>query len=248
MKPTEKDIALLERHFDAELNDEEKKYFASRVEQDKDFNALVQREKIIIGAIRNQGLLDNLAYLKSIEEKIEGNHSHPFSSNFKTWHYYSAAAVIVLLIAVKFLLPSQQETPEQLFTSYFKVYPNVFEPAVRGTDLATKRTEAFQAYDQGDYQKASGLFTNLLNEKRDSEVLFLLGNTNLMLGRVEEAQKNFVTLIEEFDDLDLLAKWYLSLSYLKSGDKENARKILRELGETEISYASKAKELLEKVD
>jgi TolA-binding protein len=248
MKPTEKDIALLERYFDAELNDEEKKYFASRVEQDKDFSALVQREKIIIGAIRNQGLLDNLSYLKSIEEKIEGNHSIPFHSNLKTWHYYSAAAVIVLLIAVKFLLPSQQETPEQLFTSYFKAYPNVFEPTVRGTDLATKRTEAFQAYEQGDYQKASDLFTTLLNEKRESEVLFLLGNTNLMLGRVEEAQKNFVTLIEEFDDLDLLAKWYLSLSYLKSGDKDNARKILRELGETEISYASKAKELLEKVD
>src|SRR3990170_6900990 len=120
MKPTEKDIALLERYFDAELNEEEQKHFASRVEQDKDFNALVQREKVIIGAIRNQGLLDNLAYLKSIEEKIEGNHSIPFHSNFRTWHYYSAAAVIVLLIAVKFLLPSSQEPSQQLFTSYFK--------------------------------------------------------------------------------------------------------------------------------
>src|SRR5688572_9348076 len=126
MKPTEKDITLLERYFDAELNEEEQKYFASRVEQDKDFSALVQREKIIIGAIRNQGLLDNISYLKSIEEKIEGNHSIPFHSNLKIWHYYSAAAVIVLLIAVKFLLPSQQKSPEQLFTRYFHAYPNVF--------------------------------------------------------------------------------------------------------------------------
>ena len=76
----------------------------------------------------------------------------------------------------------------------------------------------------------------------------MLGNTNLMLGQVTEAKENFVTLINDFDDMDLQAKWYLSLCYLKSDDRENARKMLRELGQTEISYASKAKELLEKID
>lgn len=248
MKPTENDITLMERYFDAELNEEEMKHFVSRVEQDEAFKALVQREKIIIGAIRSQGLVDNLNYLKSIEEKLQGEHAITSPSLIKKWHYYAAAASIVLLLAVKFLLPSQQQTSEQLFADYFNAYPNIFEPTVRGTDDATKRTEAFQAYEHGDYKKASLLFTNLLKEKRESEVLFLLGNSNLMLGQVGQAQENFVTLIQEFDNLDLQAKWYLSLCYLKSGDKENARKILRELEQTEISYASKAKELLEKVN
>jgi Tfp pilus assembly protein FimV len=75
----------------------------------------------------------------------------------------------------------------------------------------------------------------------------LLGNANLMVGRVEEAKQNFITLNDKFDSLDLQAKWYLSLCYLRTGDVEQARKILRELGETDISYASKARELLEKV-
>jgi hypothetical protein len=248
MKPTEKDITLLERYFDAELNEAEMKEFTSRVELDKDFNALVKREKVIIGAIRNQGLLDNLAYLKTIEEKIEGDQAIDHRFNFKTWHYYSAAAVIVLLIVVKLLLPSEQQTSQELFTSYFKAYPNMFEPTLRGTQETTKRTEAFQAYEQGDYKKASLLFTEFLKEKQEPGMLLLLGNSNLMLGQVSEAQKNLVTLIEQSDELDIQAKWYLSLSYLKSGDKERARKILKELGGTEISYASKAKELLEKVD
>jgi tetratricopeptide (TPR) repeat protein len=247
MKPTENDITFVERYFDAELNEEEKKHFASRVKQDEAFRSLVQREKIIIGAIRNQGLVDNLHYLKSVEEKLQGNHAVVFPSRIKTWYYYAAAASIAILVAVTFLLPSQ-ESSDQLFASYFSVYPNVFEPTVRGTAQATTRTEAFQAYEQGDYEKASLLFTDLVKEKNEPGVLLLLGNTNLKLGRVEEAKKNFVTLIKDFDDLDLQAKWYLSLSYLKSGDKENARKILRELGETEISYASKAKELLKKVN
>ena len=247
MKSTEHDITLMERYFDSELSAEEMATFSARLQHDEIFRSLVEREKIIIGAIRNQGLLDNLHYLKSVEEKIQGNHAHPSFASIRTWYYYAAAAVVVLLIAVKVLLPSQQNT-DDLFAEYFKPYPNVFEPTVRGTDMTTKRTEAFQAYEKKNYKQAALLFNELLAAKKESEVLFLLGNTNLMLGQVTEAKENFVTLINDFDDMDLQAKWYLSLCYLKSDDRENARKMLKELGESEISYASKAKELLEKVD
>ena len=114
--------------------------------------------------------------------------------------------------------------------------------------MTTKRTEAFQAYEAKNYKQAAVLFNELLAAKKESEILFLLGNTNLMLGQVTAAQENFITLINDFDDMDMQAKWYLSLCYLKSDDRENARKMLNELGETEISYASKAKELLKKID
>ena len=248
MKPTEQDIALVEKYFDAELSEAELTLFNSKVAQDEAFKSLVHREKIIIGAIRNQGLMDNLQYLKSIEDKIQGDQANPAGPRIKTWYYYAAAAVVTLLISVTFFLFPSQHTSEDLFASYFTAYPNVFEPTMRGTDMTTDRTEAFQAYEQKDYQKAAELFTALLAEEKDPEVLLLLGNSNLMLGRTAEAQQNFVTLIQDFDDLDIPAKWYLSLSYLKSGDRENARKILAELGETEVSYASKAKELLDKVD
>lgn len=237
----------MEKYFDSELNVEEMAAFTARLQHDEIFRSLVEREKIIIGTIRNQGLLDNLHYLKSVEEKIQGNHAHPSFARVRTWYYYAAAAVVALLIAVKVLLPGQASSDE-LFAEYFTPYPNVFEPTMRGMDMTTKRTEAFQAYEHKNYSRAAVLFNELLAVKKESEILFLLGNTNLMLGQVDEARENFVTLINDFDDMDLQAKWYLSLCYLKSDDRENARKMLRELGETEISYASKAKELLEKVD
>ena len=237
----------MEKYFDSELSVEEMERFTVRLQNDEEFKSLVEREKIIIGAIRNQGLLDNLHYLKSVEEKIQGNHAHHSVGHLRTWYYYAAAAVVALLIAVKVLLPAQQNT-DDLFAEYFKPYPNVFEPTVRGTDMTTKRTEAFQAYEKKNYKQAALLFNELLATKKESEILFLLGNTNLMLGQVTEAKGNFVTLINDFDDMDLQAKWYLSLCYLKSDDRENARKMLKELGESEISYASKAKELLEKVN
>ena len=64
-------------------------------------------------------------------------------------------------------------------------------------------------------------------------MLLLLGNANLMLGNIEEAQNNFLTLIKNFDELDGQAKWYLGLSYLKQGQKEKAKLILQELGNPE---------------
>jgi len=247
MKPTEHDITLMERYFDSELSVEEMATFSVRLQQDEIFRSLVEREKIIIGAIRNQGLLDNLHYLKSVEEKIQGNHAHHSVARVRTWYYYAAAAVVALLISVKVLLPGQP-TSDELFAEYFTPYQNVFEPKTRGADMATKRTEAFQAYEQKNYKEAAILFNELLAAEKRSDILFMLGNTNLMLGQVTEAKENLVTLINDFDDLDLQAKWYLSLCYLKSDDRENARKMLGELGQTENSYASRAKELLEKID
>lgn len=247
MKHTEQDIALVEKFFDAELSAEELRHFNSRVEHDESFKALVHREKVIIGAIRNQGLIDNLQYLKSIEEKIQGNQSYPTASGIKTWYYYAAAAVVALLIAFAFLLPGGQSNDE-LFAAYFSPYPNIVEPTVRGNDVATDRTAAFQAYERKDFQAAATGFEELIDAKEEPGLLLLLGNSNLMLGNAKEAQENFITLINKYDDFDMQAKWFLSLSYLKSGDTENARKILKELGETEVSYASKAKELLEKVN
>lgn len=247
MKPTENDITLVERYFDAELTGDETIQFNNRVAQDEAFKALVQREKIIIGAIRNQGLLDNLQYLKSIEEKIQGEQSQPPASKIKSWYYYAAAAIITIVLAVRILLPTQPSTDE-LFASYFTPYQNIFEPTTRGEQLESKRVLAFQAYDQQNYEMAATLFSDVFQKEPASEILFLLGNSNLMLGKTQEAQENFVTLIKNFDDLDLQAKWYLSLCYIKNGEQENARKILSELGNTKSSYASKATELIKKLD
>ncbi len=247
MKPTEQDITLVEKYFDSELSSDELSRFNARIEHDEDFKALFQREKIIIGAIRNQGLIYNLLYLKSVEEKIQGEQSYPIASGIKGWYYYAAAAVVALLVAVAFLLPGNDNT-EELFATYFTPYPNVVQPLLRGESPVQERAKPFRDYEQKNYQAAAEGFNELLATKEEAGILLLLGNSNLMLGKSEEAQENFITLIRNYDEFDLQAKWFLSLSYLKSGDTENARKILKELGEMEVSYASRAKELLEKVN
>jgi len=248
MNHSEKDIALVEKYFDAELNDSEMNHFTSRMESDQNFKTLVEQEKAIIGAIRHQGLTENLQYLETLEANL-GNSSHVrVQAPVKKWYYAAAAVTIGVLIVGKILLNSFSESPDKLFEAYFTPYPNTFEPTVRGNSAITKRTQAFEAYDQGDYENAAILFTELLATNKEPGMLLLLGNANLILGNVEKAKENFIILNKDFDELDIQSKWYLSLCYLKSGDVERARTMLKELGNTEISYANKAKELLDKVD
>ena len=248
MNHSEKDIALVEKYFDAGLNDTEVEQFTERMESDENFKTLVEQEKAIIGAIRHQGLAENLKYLQALEANL-GDHTRvKLNPPVKKWYYVAAAATIGILILGKVLLNSFTETPDKLFEAYFTPYPNTFEPTVRGNTTLTKRTQAFSAYDQGDYQNAAILFSELMESNKEPGMLLLLGNANLILGNVDEAKDNFTTLNKDFDEFDIQSKWYLSLCYLKSGDVERARTMLKELGDTEISYANKARELLEKVN
>lgn len=244
----ENDIALVEKYFDDELNAAEMQHFTERMQSDESFKILVEQEKALITAIRFQGMTDDLQYLRKLESTLDASKVVPLHApSTKKWYFAAAAAIALIVVLAKvFIAPAPSS--EELFQAYYKPYPNLFEPTVRGDVKATKRTEAFQAYEQGDYKKASLMFRELLKEKEESGILLLLGNCNLILGNVEEAKQNFTTLNSDFDELDIQAKWFLGLCYLKSGDVERAKTMLTELGQTEISYANKAKELLEKLN
>jgi len=249
MNHSETDISLLEKYFDAELSDAEMKHFTSRMENDENFKTLFEREKALIGAIRHQGIQENLQYLKTLEESFKESDKPVRSLVARKWYYLAAAALVGILVVSKMLVTTFSPTPKQLYEAYFTPYPNLFEPTVRSSEAAPSvRSEAFQAYEQKDYRKAVSLFNELLSTKEEPGILLLLGNANLILGNVEAAKENFIRLNKDFDTLDMQSKWYLSLCYLRSGDIEQARNMLKELGETEISYAEKAKELLKKVD
>ena len=248
MNHSEADIALVEKYFDAELDDAEMKDFTMRMEKDENFKALVEQEKVLIAAIRYDGAVGDLKYLEDLEQKLQKETPLRLSSGSGKWYYYAAAAVIGIAVVAAVFMTTFKDNPDELYQAYFAPYPNMFEPTTRSAESDdSRRNEAFQAYEQKDYKKAATLFSELLKDNREPGLLLLLGNSNMMIGNVEEAKENFIALNTEFDELDIQAKWFLSLCYLKSGETEKASAILKELGDTEISYATKARELLEKV-
>lgn len=245
---TENDIALVEKYFDRELSEAEVSYVHERMELDNGFKTLFNQEKTLIKSIQQEGLLRDLRMLKEVEKNIQSTENSSKTFNLNAWYYKAAAAIIVFVVAAKLIMPLHEDS-EKLFQSYFKPYPNVFEPTLRGAiEDETLRAEAFQAYEQGNYQKALIGFNSILQNGSEPSVLLLIGNSNLILGNTGDAKNNFLTLIKDYDELDTQAKWYLSLCYLKEGDVDQARLMWEELSGTEISYANKAKELLKKIN
>jgi tetratricopeptide (TPR) repeat protein len=161
--------------------------------------------------------------------------------------YLLAAALIGLLIVAKFVL-SPSVTAEDLYQEHFRPYPNVFEPTVRGSAHAGARTEAFKAYEKGDYSNAANLFTQLLQGGPDPGMLLLLGNCNLILGNTDDAIRNFIDLKAQSTELTLQSNWFLGLAYLKNGDREKALLLLRELSVTESSYAGKSRDIIKQLE
>jgi tetratricopeptide (TPR) repeat protein len=135
----------------------------------------------------------------------------------------------------------------ELYTTYFEPYPNLFEPIVRGQQGEDPRALAFAAYSAGDYAEARIQFHKLLVIKKEADVLLLLGNANLILGHDGEAENNFLTILKEFSELHSQAKWYLAMCYLKRGELEKAKIVLKELERPDASYSEKSADLLNQI-
>ena len=145
-------------------------------------------------------------------------------------------------------MTSRDLEPQQLYAAYFQPHPNIFEPVLRGSSGGSIRSQAFQAYEQGDYQRAASLFNEITKTNNEPGMLMLLGNANLIIGNTSDAKENFLTLIDQFDDLDVAAKWYLSLCEVKTGEVQAAVDLLKEIQNAESPYAVKARKLLNELE
>jgi tetratricopeptide (TPR) repeat protein len=246
------DIDLIQRYLDRGLSDDEKRNLEKRLKEEPTLKTMYQEHQLLIRGIRYAHLQNKLQQLRALEKSLpevkrEGKESKQFWIQ-SYWKQTTAIAASIVLFAVSYVLWNRPADPAVVYAEYFEPYPNVFEPIVRGSESVTKRSEAFYAYETGDYQKAATLFAELLREKKEPGILLVLGNANLSLGNTVEARNNFITLIKDFDEFDIQAKWYLGLSYIKEGDIKSAQLILQELNDTEYAYSIKAKELLKKVE
>jgi tetratricopeptide (TPR) repeat protein len=246
------DIDLIQSYLDRSLSETEREKLEKRLKEEPLLKTMYQEQQQLISGIRYAHLQHKLEQLKALELTLpELEKSKPAGNQISLLRYWKplAAAACISMIAVTFFLLNRPEDPAKLYANYFEPYPNIFEPIVRGeSNTVSKRSIAFQSYEAGDYQKAATLFQELLTEKKEPGMLLLLGNANLILNNTKEARNNFIMLINDFDEYDVQGKWYLGLSYLKEGDVKSAQLIMRELSNSEYSYAGKAKELLKKAE
>jgi tetratricopeptide (TPR) repeat protein len=116
---------------------------------------------------------------------------------------------------------------QDLYNQYFEIYPNVYQPVVRGS--SEESTKAFMYYENKDYDKAQRAFLSLLEEENNPNIRFYyalsLLNDNLPEKGLEELKK-LQNIQFEFQAEVL---WYSALTNLKIENNLEAKKLLNTL-------------------
>ncbi len=230
MNELEKDIALLERYIENDLNEEDKEMVEQRLANEDNFKKLLDQLGILINGIQYAARNKVMQQLRDIEERLpEVQWEESVEEEAKTvpignrnYWWLAAASVVVLIISSIFIF-NQRPAPEEIYNAYFQTYDNVMNATTRGEqDAKTNFELAMQAYDQGDYSLAIKLFNELPSVEKDSGVYLYLGNSYLVEKKAEKAIESFQKALENPGNFQNQLQWYLAMGYLQAGDIDKA--------------------------
>lgn len=135
----------------------------------------------------------------------------------------------------------------EIFDLFFFPFENIVTTR-SGGDKNKVLLNAMTYYSEGNYEKASGIFRELMKKEPDNLLIyFYCGICELALNKAVSSRKFLNKVVKEDKEiLNELAGWYLGLSYLKTGNVKSARKIFQSLTSTGKSRDSQ--NILKKIE
>ena len=241
---------LLYNYFSNQLTAEEQKQFDDLLKTDVEFKEQFDFEKNLKEVIREKETDSLKSKLIGFEKDIEDTvpvRELP-KRNYQKW---AMAASIALLVGLGWLGYNNFSGTDyqELYNDNFQEYPNTVYAITRGTETdSSLEREAYVAYETDDNAKAIQLFTEL-KETYDSEsVNFYLAQSYLKNNQLTEANTLLSEVLEKEGEFAPQALWYLSLSYIKSKQKEKAIKSLNLLIADGRYKKNEAEVLLDELD
>ncbi len=142
-----------------------------------------------------------------------------------------ATLILLSLIFVLYSVYSTEPvTPEGLFEDYFHVYQDVISKSdVRSKSVTPGLTDGMKAYNVGRYDEAKReLKSHSAKFPEDQRPYLYLAISHTMMNEFVDANRYYL-LSMKTPDFRQQAQWYQSLSYLKSGEIEQALKRLKDI-------------------
>jgi TolA-binding protein len=159
----------------------------------------------------------------------------------------TAAAMIGVFIIIRTLLPDPN--PEGLFNSYYKSFDAV-SPVTRSinNNEADIYSSAINNYKSGDYKAAAAGFDAVLSkEPLSRQARFFLGLSQLALDNYNPAISILSDVANDSGEYGKEAKWYLGLSYLKTGNRLKAQECFEYLVKSDGFYHERSENILRRL-
>ena len=140
---------------------------------------------------------------------------------------FSILLVGLLAFGIYSFLPKKTD---RIVARFFEPYPA--KDFVKGKEADAKVNQAILAYQKGDYHEAIEKFDITREYAGDLPALFFKANAYLAIGDPLFA----IGILEQHNALGPTAKdprihWYLGLAYLKRGQMNKARSLLKKVAE-----------------
>ena len=225
--------SYIEKYFEGNLTDKENANFQIMLTDDPELATAFNYEKNVKKAIQ----LNERATLKQQLQSFETP-----KKSFKGM--YVAASIVALFGLLTWSLFFNSNN-DALYSDYYQIYPNTVLPTVRGENSLGIKSDAFYAYDNGDYQKSAALFSEIYSNDAADYALFYKGISLMELKNYNDAIVVFNQhTYTQKNDFEPYFRWYSALAYLKLGEKQNAINALEALTKTDNPQKEMALKLL----
>jgi tetratricopeptide (TPR) repeat protein len=209
----------IERFLTGSMSEAEATEFSRLIETDKDLSEKVDEIKIMLLGI-SEGPL---------QEKLQSFHSELVSVRpakarvvplARKW-LVAASLLAIVGLSVWFLLQNRN-TNKKIYSKYYTPDPGL--ATVMSANSNYEFEKAMVEYKNGEYEKALGAWTRLLKEKPGNDtLLYFLAVAYQASEKEDLALENFRKAVVDTNSIFYKdACWYLGLSYLKKGDKQQA--------------------------
>lgn len=232
------DIELIERYFDGEASAEEVSLYEQKFSLDPDFRAKAELQQKAIVAIRLSKRSELKQMLQDLDDTLPPVYPPP--SKWKK-------ILVMLLFAMGLIagavwwLKGTPPAPDQaaLIAQYYPA--EAIDDTRRGA--APLRDAFLNCLQAADYNCAVGAYSKLSDaEKGFEENQLDYAYALIQVGQSDKAIQLLQELIAKPAVNLQKSRWYLGFAYLKSGDKNACRAVLKQIDKTH--YQDKARALL----
>jgi len=240
-KETEEELFdKIEAYLKGDLSKEEEALFQKALLENSILKEKVEKHKFIHSSFDND-LIDFQNKLSKIREVT--NQDSEIQSNVpkvQSFFILKIAAFIIVIIGVAYSVWQVSiDNESDLFEKYYSPYP--VEHVLRGEN----ETElGLVEYSNADYEQAVFSLTQLIKEQPQNNYLKLyLANSYLNIGKYDMTI-SLLKSINMQENISEDANWYLALTYLKKGQKDQSIYHLKKVIDIDGKYRAYSSELL----
>ena len=231
---------LISLYFEGKLSEAQEITFQQLMETDADFAEEVRYQENVKKAITLNERKQLKATLQSFETEKKT------TGSFTKW---LAAASIALVMISTYWYFNQTPDHNSLYAAYYQAYPNVIAPTVRSETKNDLQSQAFYAYDNGDYKKSAALFSEIHASQKEEYAVFYAALSLMEDNKHEEAIKLFDSFKSNKESrFSIYAEWYEALCYLKLNNKPAAIKLLKQIANEKNPQQETAQRLLKELN